>query len=317
MLFLLLALVAPLSHGAEKPLPYLGPGADNLSKQEYERIYKNYIQTSILLGYPFLKEAPAACDQALGSVFRQAGFFAYPVPPEAQQVVRSVKTIGGKKVEAFEMGGMLLQLVRTAGGAPERLVWINSGAPKATRRLSQTIKKEILTLEKDPITGLERVKGLPVGYPNPFLNEAGQGLFVKILKFNGKKEGCQPLEFLDNAWKDGFELSNARCADLKGDAERVWTEQMTPSEFRDRELKRSKDAALKNAISLGVKAEEAATLVEKHFVPPYTNEINVVGSAMRNLAQCNVLAMGLRERVGAPPAVDKPSLSAPDSGSAE
>ena len=49
----------------KKPLPYLGPGAEKLSKEEYERIYKNYIQTSILLGYPFFKEKAPPCDQAL------------------------------------------------------------------------------------------------------------------------------------------------------------------------------------------------------------------------------------------------------------
>lgn len=313
---LLLLLLAGLASAEEKTLPYLGPGSDKLSKQEYERIYKNYIQTSVLLGYPFLEGAPQACDQALGAVFRQAGFFAYPVPAEAPQVSRSVKTITGKKVESYELGGMLVQVVRDSSGALERLVWINSGAPKATRRLSQTIKKEILTLEKDPITGLERVKGLPVGYPNPFLNAAGQGLFVKILKFNGKKEGCQPLEFFDNAWNGGFELDNTRCVDLNSDAQRVWSEAISPAEFRDRELNRMKDRALKNAMAQGVKEEEAKKLVAKHFVPPYTNEINVVGSAMRNLAQCNMLSLGTKEPRKAAPDGGKPSLTDPESGSA-
>jgi len=227
-----------------------------------------------------------------------------------------VFTSAGKKRETYEMGGMLIQLQRSKSGAPETLVWINSGAPKATRRLMQTAKKELLTLEKDPITGLERVKGLPVGYPSPFLNASGQGLFVKVLKFNGKKDGCLPLEFHDNAWNGGFELSNARCVELQTDAERVWASAIDPSEFRDRELARMKDRAKKNAIAQGVKEEEAKRLVEKHFVPPYTNEINVIGSAMRNLAQCNMLALSQKE--ARPPAKesDRPSLSAPESGSA-
>ncbi|RYZ98528.1 MAG: hypothetical protein EOP11_20560, partial [Proteobacteria bacterium] len=72
----------------EKALPYLGPGADKLSKEEYEKIYKNYIQTSLLLGYPLLRDSPEACAQALTATFRQAGMFGYPVPGEGAQVKR-------------------------------------------------------------------------------------------------------------------------------------------------------------------------------------------------------------------------------------
>lgn len=294
-------------------MPYLGPGADKLSKAEYERIYKNYIQTSILLDYPFLQGTPQACDQALHSVFRQAGLYAYPVPGDAQ-VQKSVKTIKGQKVETYISGGMTVQLARSAiTSAPERLVWINAGSTKASRRLNEIAKKELLTLEKDPVTGLERVKGLPVGFPHPFLNQAGQGLFVRILKFVSNKDSCRPEEFFDNAWSGGFDLSNDRCLELQGDAENVWAEKMKPAEFRDRELRRLKDRAKRNAMDTGLKEAEAQKMVDKHFVPPYTNEINVVGSAMRNLAQCKLLALGNKEKRVIPPSGggDKPTVDSP------
>lgn len=316
-LFLLLTLAFSFSAPAaekEKALPYLGPGADKLSKAEYERIYKNYIQTSVLLGYPFLEGSMGACEQALGSTFRQAGLFAYPVPADAPSVQRHVRG----KVETYESAGVLLQLSRAANGAPLRLIWINSGAPKATRRLSQIARKEELTLEKDKITGLERVKGLPVGFPHPFLNASGQGLTVKILKFNGKKDDCLPVDFSDNSWNSGFEINNGRCQELQRDAEKVWAEEMSPGDFRDRELSRLKGNALKNAMASGVSEAEAKKLVEKHFVKPFTNEINVVGAAMRNLAQCNLMALGGKERRVAPAADPKAGGDGtPNSGSAE
>lgn len=294
-------------------MPYLGPGSDKLSKAEYERIYKNYIQTSILLDYPFLQGTPQACDQALSSVFRQAGLYTYPVPGDAQ-VQKSVRTVKGQKVETYIAGGMTVQLTRSSiTSAPERLVWINSGSTKASRRLNEIAKKDLLTLEKDPVTGLERVKGLPVGFPHPFLNQAGQGLFVKILKFVSNKESCRPEEFFDNAWSGGFDLSNDRCLELQGDAENVWAEKMKPAEFRDRELRRLKERAKRNAMDTGLKEAEAQKMVDKHFVPPYTNEINVVGSAMRNLAQCKLLALGNKVKREAPPSGgdDKPSIDTP------
>ena len=274
-------------------LPYLGPGADKLSAEDYERVYKNYIQTSILLGYPFFKEKAPACDQALTAIFRGAGMFGYPVPAEAQQVQRSTKTFGGLKVETYELAGVILQVARTAhGGALDRLVLVNSSSVKATRRLSAFVKKELLSLDRDPNTGLERVHGIPVGYPHPYLTKDGQGLFVKILHFNAKADGCQPVDFEDNTWVGGFDLSSSRCTELQADAEKVWNEQLSPDDFSQHELQRMKQAALKSAVAGGSKEAEAKLLVEKHFTLPLTNEINIVGSAMRNLAQCNLLALG-------------------------
>ncbi len=319
--FLLALLFSYPLEAAEKAIPYLGPGADKLSKEEYERIYKNYIQTSVLLGYSFLEGSLEPCDQALATIFRQAGFFGYPVPADAQGVQRKVRVDAkaGESIETYELGGMLLQLSRRRDtNSPTRLLWINSGSTKASRRLAVTAKKETLTLEKDKITGLERVKGIPVGFPHPYLNKMGQGLLVKILRFNGQK-ACQPLEFSDNAWNNGFDLSSDRCRELQNEAVLVWTEKMQPSEFKERELTRMKEKTYRNILAQGVKEAEAKRLVDKHFVPPVTNEINIVGTAMRNLAQCNLMAMGEKARATAPSGGEagKPSGSTPGSGSAK
>jgi hypothetical protein len=292
LLFACLAL-AQGKAGDAKALPYLGPGADKLSPEQYEKIYRNYIQASALLGYPFLKGQAAPCDHALNAVFRQAGLFAYPVPNEAQQITRATKVVGEEKMEAYESAGTLIQVVRDRkSGGLKRVIWINSASPKATRRLGQIAKKEILTLKKDPVTGLERVKGIPVGLPHPFLAAEGQGLYVRILTFNGKVDACEPVDFVDNTWVAGFDLSENRCAELQFDAERVWKGQLSAQDFSDRELQRMKGNALKSALAKGEKEESARKIIEKHFVAPLTSEINVVGSAMRNLAQCNLLAIG-------------------------
>lgn len=296
LLFLLLACFVaakPLSAAdAPKPVPYLGPGIDKLGKEEYERIYKNYIQATLLLGYPLLRGPAAPCEQALSAIFRQAGLHTYPVPGDAAQVVRHTASVGGKKLEVYILGGMLVQLVRNAAGVPERLFWLNSSSPMASRRLVTAARKEVLNLEKDPVTNLERVKGLPVGFPHQLLGSEGQGLFVRVLRFNGSKDSCEPLEFFDNAWSGGFDLSDQRCSELSGDAARVWDGALTTEAFYQRELQRSKDRAVAAARARGLKEDEARALANKHFVPPFTAEINVVGAAMRSLAQCNLVALG-------------------------
>ncbi|MCO5143468.1 MAG: hypothetical protein M9962_10305 [Oligoflexia bacterium] len=319
MIFLSLLLSLKIVFAAD-PLPYLGPGADKLSLQEYEKIYKNYIQTSILLGYPFLKEKKQACESALYTIFRQAGFFGYPVPSVAQQIQRSVSTIDKKRVESYWMGGIIIQLVRSSTTKEvERLVLVNSSSPKATSLLLQKVKKEILQLEKDPKTGLERVKGVPVGYPHPFLSADGQGIFVRILSLKGKGDSCEPIEFFDNSWVGGFDINNENCVQLQSDADQVWAGKLETKEFKERQLKRMKEIAKKNALDKGVKAEEADKLIEKHFIHPYTSEINVVGGAMRSLAQCNLLSFGLQPKNKASGSgdVNSPSQGEGTAGSAQ
>jgi hypothetical protein len=317
--FWICALIPALAIAADKgksaqeaaALPYLGPGASKLSAAEYERIYKNYIQTSILLGYSLSQGAAPACEQALSTIFRQVGMFGYPVPADAQHIQRSSKKMSGFLVETYEMGGVIVQLARDpATNAPARLVLVNSASTKATRRLSQSVKQELLELKRDPITGLERVQKIPVGYNHPLLSPAGQGIYVKDLRFNRKADSCEPVEFHDNTWVGGFELSQERCSTLQADVDKVWKEQISPADFTQRELARMKAAALKNAVANGSSEAEAKAIIERQFVRPLTNEINVVGSAMRNLAQCNLLALG---RGGAKPS-GNPNAGAGESG---
>lgn len=279
-------------------IPYLGPGSDKLSPEEYERIYRTYIQTSVLLGYPVGRETPAPCDQALNTLFRQVGMYGYPVPGDAQHVVRTSKVIKNVKAETYELGGILIQVQRDAKTSGlQKLLLVNSSSARATRRLSQSARAELIDLDRDKITGLERVKGIPVGYPHPLLSKEGQGLFVKQLRFNGKVDGCEPVEFNDNNWTAGFALSDERCQELRGDAEHVWKGELSTDDFYEREVKRMKERAQKAAMKDGMKEADAKALVEKHVTLPLASEINVVGSAMQNLAQCNLVALG---RAGRP-----------------
>lgn len=311
----------PVAPQARQPvaatsLPYLGPGADKMSAEDYQRVYKNYIQTSILLGYPFFKEKAPPCEQALTSIFRGAGLFGYPVPVDAQGVQRSTYSDKGRKIETYEIAGVIVQVARKSNGALEQLVLVNSSSTKATRRLSGYVKRELLHLDRDPVTGLERVRGIPVGYPHPFLTQDGQGLFVRVLRFNGNADSCQPLDFQDNTWVGGYDLSDARCTDLQTEAQKVWDQKESPDAFAVHELEHMKAEALKSAIANGKKEPEAKALIEKHFQPPFTSEINVVGSAMRNLAQCNLLALGRagKPSKGAPAAAGAVEAPAGESG---
>lgn len=291
-LFSLSALAKPITK-VEKVLPYLGPGSEKLSAEEYKRIYKNYIQTSILLGYSIADEPAKACEQSLNTIFRQVGMYSYPVPTEAEQIRRSLKQIKSSKAETYELSGVIVQVVRDAkSNALDYVILVNSSSPKAIRKLSQIVRNDIMSLEKDPITGLERVKGVPVGFPHPLLSAEGQGLYVKILKYNKSLDHCEPQNFIDNTWVASFDLSEARCTQLQTDVMQVWREKMSPDELSSRELARMKEMALKNAVAQGSHPEDAKKIIEKQFTAPFTNPVNIVGSAMRNLAQCNLLALG-------------------------
>lgn len=291
LLLSLSALAAPKAE--KKALPYLGPGAEKLSAEEYQRIYKNYIQTSILLGYSVMEAPATACEQSLKAIFRGVGMYSYPVPKEAEQIRRTTREVKSSKAETYELSGVIVQVVRDAKtNALDNLILVNSSSPKAIRKLSQIVRTEILSVEKDPVTGLERVKGVPVGFPHPLLSKEGQGLFVQVLKFNKSVDHCEPLSFVDNTWVAGFDLSEPRCTQLQTEVMQVWQEKLSPDDLSARELTRMKDIALKNAIAQGTKESDAKKIIEQQFVAPFTSPVNIVGSAMRNLAQCNLLALG-------------------------
>ena len=284
-----------LARAADKPtsIPYLGPGTDVMSKEEYQRVYKNYIQLSALLGYPFLEGNGPACDHDLRSIFRQSGFFGYPVPADAEEVKKAKFSSGSYFVESYELGGISIQVLRDGKTkALDRLILVNAITPKAKRKLSQLLRKEILSLDRDTRTGLEKVAGLPVGFPHPLLTQESQGLYVKILKFNGKLDGCAPLAYLDNTWVGGFNITDTGCHELQDAVEQVWTGHLTAKNFAASEVQKMRDHAMKQAMSHGISEAEAAKIVAKNIVEPFTADVNVIGNAMRNLAQCNSLALG-------------------------
>lgn len=288
-------LLAPLlvrAADAPKKTPYLGPGIDSMPADEYERVYKNYIQMSALLGYPFVEGSRSSCEHALRALFRQHGFFDYPVPGEAAGIFRKTFKTKTESVEFYENGGNLIQLLRDPkSGALDRLVLVNSSSPKASRRLSQYARQDVLALEKDPRTGLEKVHGLPVGYPHPFLSPEGQGLIFRELRFNKNLNACMPVAFTDNAWIGGFDLTSELCRETKAEVDAVWQNKLSPKDFAGRELARLRAKALRRAKEKGLSDEEARKLVDDSLSTPLTSEVSIVGASMRNLAQCNQLAL--------------------------
>lgn len=284
---------------AKNNLPYLGPGTDVMSPDEYQRVYKTYIQLSVLLGYPFFEKAGAPCEHDLRAIFRQAGFFSYPVPAEAQQIHRGKFQAKGFQVEFYEMGGISIQVVRDQkSSALDRVILVNSSSPKATAKLLTALHHEILGLDRDPRTGLERVKGIPVGYPHPLLSPEGQGLYFKVLRFNGKLAACEPLDFLDNSWVGGFDLNGKTCEALQNSVNQVWAGKLSAHEFAADQVAQMKEHALQNALAKGISKENAQMIVDRNFVEPIVSEVNVIGNSMRNLAQCNALAIGASSNGG-------------------
>ena len=292
-LFLLFALFASTnSYGADAAVPYLGPGTDKLPPEQYVKTYRDYIQESILLGYPFLKEMGAPCDHALQAIFRQVGMYSYPVPNDAPEVKRKSFKQSGKTIELYSLGGVVVQVVRTAkNNALEHLLLANATTTKSRARVLRVAEKNILTLTRDHATGLEKLSGVPVGYPHHYLTTSSQGLYVRILKFNGRVDSCRPVQFFDNSWTGGFSLNEERCGTLQTDVENVWLGKLAPQDFSDRAMAAMREDAVKNAKKNGATDAEAEKAVSESFKPPFTNTVNIVGLAMRNLAQCNQLAL--------------------------
>ncbi|NUM87965.1 MAG: hypothetical protein HUU37_02060 [Bdellovibrionales bacterium] len=315
LVFLLMSTAAFAADPAVKIQPYLGPGADKLSAEDYLRVYRNYIQQSALLGYPFDKLQAKPCDHALNAVFRQMGFYAYPVPRDARKIARGTFRSEGLDVEWYQLEGVALQVARK-GEALDRLVLVNAATVQAGLRIRDLARKRLLRLQREKATFLERVEGVPVGYPHLHLTADSQGLFVKILKFNGKADGCAPVEFHDNSWNDGYALTAQGCGEVQGDVERVWLDQLSYQEFYERSRDRLRQQAEARALSRGAKPEEAKASAQAQFVGPAASAVSVVGVTMRNLAQCNQLAMVPPLKPSAGPAKSEAGQGAPAAGSA-
>ncbi len=286
------AILAVTAFAADKSIPYLGPGSDKLTPEQYEKVYRDYIQESILLGYPFMKESAPPCVHSLKAIFRQVGMLTYPVPSNAPDVKRKKFSASGFAVEVYSLGGVVIQVVRSGKTkALSHLLLANATTTESRGRVLHAAEKQILHLTRDKATGLEKVSGVPVGYPHHFLTTDSQGIFVKILRFNESVSDCRPVSFSDNSWVGGFALDNERCGALQTDVENVWVGKLSPQDFSDRALKAMIEDAKKNAKRNGASEKEADQAIQRNFVPPFTNAVNVVGLAMRNLAQCNQLAL--------------------------
>jgi hypothetical protein len=186
-----------------------------------------------------------------------------------------------------------IELIRTNGSKSlERAIYLNTNSPKAAQKIAEVAKNQLLSLERDPRTGLEKVKSLPVGYPHPFLDPEGQGILVKEFLFNGKKDDCAMVEFVDNSWVGGFTLSDERCTETQKDAEATWSGKLSPEEFAGKERDRIRKTALLSAKKRGIPEKAAKELVENGFKSEFGNDISMVGNAMRNLTQCNQYALG-------------------------
>lgn len=288
--FLLSIFVSASVAFGEPSVPYLGPGTDQLTPEQYKKTYRDYIQESVLLGYPFLKEAGAPCDHALRAIFRQVGMFSYPVPADAPEVRRKSFKSGTNVVELYSLGGVVIQVVRK-NQALQHLLLANATTTKSRTRVLRAAERSLLRLTRDKATGLERLSGVPVGYPHHFLTADSQGLYVRILTFNGRVDSCRPVAFTDNSWIGGFSLDEQRCGALQADVENVWLGKLAPQEFSHRALEAMKLDARRSAKKNGATDQEADEAITRNFAPPFTNTVNIVGLAMRNLAQCNQLAL--------------------------
>ena len=273
----------------KKVLPYLGPGSDVLSPEEYIRVYSQYIRESIRWGFTPNKCEESSCERSLDYLFRTAGLFSYPVPSSEGLYT----WIHPKKIrECYTSGGVVVQVEREPTGALKKVFMVYSRSPKAIIQLKRACKNKTLSLQRDEKTSLERVAGIPVGYPHPLLCSGSQGLFVRELIYNRSKTPCVPIEYRDNSWASGHSLSLTRCTQTKEDFARVWSKKMSSKEFAARERARQHSRLIRSAMQNGMSKQKAQETVKKYFVPPIDNELIYTGMAMRNIESCNRLGIG-------------------------
>ena len=270
-------------------LPYLGPGTDLLPPDEYLETYKRYIQESVRLGFPPDKCTGSTCEQSLAHLFRMAGLFYYPVPSGADVKVWKHKHSGR---ECYANGGVVAQVEREKGGALQAATIIYSKSPKAAKVIERACRTKLLEVKRDVATGLERVAGVPVGYPHPQLCPASQGLFVRSLNFNDSRTACRPTEFADNAWVSGMSLTEQRCRATQQDLKLAWQGKLSHVQFAQRERERQLQRAEARAMAKGASKKEAQKMVKRFFHGPLDHPVTYTGMAMRNLETCNLLAIG-------------------------
>lgn len=276
--------------GTEKEaLPFLGPGADKLSKDEYLRVYSQYIKESILMGFPPKICAESPCEQGLAQLFSGAGLFTYPIPSGGD--VKTWKHSAGL-LECYESGGTVAQVEREAGGALVRALAVLSKSPKAVAKVARACRQGPLQLERDAATGLERLAGVPVGYPHPLLCPESQGLIVRRLDFNKDRNACRPTNFQDNSWVSQLRLSNESCAATIADLKLALTKKIPPAEFAKRERERQRARVVGVVRERGGDAAAADAAWKEYYAGPVTHDVTMVGIAMRNVENCNQFHLG-------------------------
>ena len=270
-------------------VPYLGPGADKLSKDEYLRVYSQYIKESIRMGFPPRTCVEGPCEQGIAHLFSAAGLFTYPLPSGAD--VKSWKNSEGT-LECYESGGTVAQVQRESGKALLRALAVHSKSPQAAQSVARACKEGPLKLERDGATGLERLAGIPVGYPHPLLCPESQGLIVRRLDFSGDRTGCRPTGFDDNSWVSQLRLSEESCGATLSDLQQTLSRKIAPTEFAKRERERQRARMRASVKANGGNAADADALWKRYYGGPIGHDVTMVGQAMRNVENCNQFQIG-------------------------
>lgn len=263
--------------------------SEGISLKEVRQAYAKYLRQSALLGITAKECEKANCESSLNTLFRASGLYGYPVPADADVLQHRQK-----KMECYRTGGVLAQVIRQKkGGALQKATIIQSRSPKAMKQLVQLCKKGPLELSREKDTGLERIAGLPIGAAGADFCREAQGLFVQVLNFNNSRTNCRSLDFLDNAWVGGLEINESRCRQTRADLDLTLKEKMEPFEFANKERKRQFDQLVKKAQEQGYSKKKAEQAVREMFSSKTSDDVMMVGAALRNIEACNLVNLGL------------------------
>lgn len=268
-------------------IPYLGPGADRMTPEKYEKHYGDYIKEAIRMGFPPSKCEDGACTQSLQQLFRRSGLFDYPVPPTAE-----LKTWKNAATECYMVGGVLAQVRRDRNKDLRSATVIFSKSPKAMPILFRACREKPLRTQQAEKSGLERIGGMPIGYPHPYLCSASQGLYVQSIDFLQEKGECRAVNYVDNSWSNGHNVNEKMCFETQKDVEFVWQNKLKPHDFVMRERKRTRTRLRAKAVAQGASRSDADLMIRKLYLGPLDHDFTYVGIAMRNLEACNQYVVG-------------------------
>ncbi len=268
-------------------IPYLGPGADRMTPEKYEKHYRDYIKEAIQMGFSPSKCEDGACEQSIQQLFRRSGLFDYPVPATVE-----LKSWKNQSRECYMIGGVLAQVRRDRNRDLRNATVIFSKSPKAMPRLFRACKEKLLRVQQAQRSGLERIAGIPIGYPHPYLCSSSQGLYVRSMNFLQEKGECRAVNFVDNSWANGHDINERTCFATQKDVEYVWQNKLKPHEFVMRERKRTRQRLRARAVANGATRSDADLMIRKLYLGPLDHDFTYVGVAMRNLEACNQYIVG-------------------------